>query len=88
MLSGQAEYQACFLTEIINFFKEFLSFRLILLLFFFLLLHVVQLCGLKTISLHCWPVHWFLHAAVFTFQRLLLEAAAQFQTQAGYCKAK
>lgn len=36
--------------------------------------------------LHCWPVDWFLHAAVFTFQRLLLEAAAQFQTRASYCK--
>lgn len=85
------EHQSNFLSKIIHFFKKFQSFRLIMLFFFlifYLLLQVVQLYVLRTMSLHSWLMDWFLHAAVFTFQRLLLEAASQFQTQAGYCKAK
>lgn len=54
----------------------------------FLLFWVAQLRDLKTMSLPCWPVDLFLHAAVFTSQRLLLETAAQFQPRAGCCKAK
>lgn len=78
------EHQSSFLSKIIHFFQEisevWTDLPFFILFFFYLLLQVVQLNVLRTISPHPWVVNWFLHAAVFTFQRLLLEAASQFQT--------